>query len=172
VAETVTIAGLGHGGDGIAETDGGRLYVPYTLPGETIEIERIGARGRPLRVVSASPDRIAPLCRHFGTCGGCALQHMERDAYLAWKRQVVADAFALQGIAAAVDPVVPIAVGSRRRAVFSAIRTARGIALGFHRRGTEEIIGLEECPVLLPEIAGHLAELARHGRHGRAGGRQ
>jgi 23S rRNA (uracil1939-C5)-methyltransferase len=157
VAETVTIAGLGHGGDGIAETDGGRLYVPYALPGETIEIERAGSRGRPLRVVAASPDRIAPLCRHFGACGGCALQHMERDAYLAWKRQVVADAFAQQGIAAAIHPVVPIAAGSRRRAVFSAIRTARGIAFGFHRRGTEEIIGLEECPVLLPEIAGHLA---------------
>jgi 23S rRNA (uracil1939-C5)-methyltransferase len=69
---------------------------------------------------------------------------------------VVADAFAQQGVAAAVDPVVPIAAGSRRRAVFSAIRTARGIALGFHRRGTEEIIGLEECPVLVPEIAGRL----------------
>jgi 23S rRNA (uracil1939-C5)-methyltransferase len=156
VAETVTIAGLGHGGDGIAETDSGRLYVPYALPGETIEIERAGARGRPLNVVSASPDRVAPLCRHFGTCGGCALQHMEGHAYLAWKRRVVADAFAQQGIAAAVDPVAPIAAGSRRRAVFSAIRTARGIVLGFHRKGTEEIVGLEECPVLVPEIAGRL----------------
>jgi 23S rRNA (uracil1939-C5)-methyltransferase len=157
VTETVTIAGLGHGGDGIAETSSGRLYVAYALPGETIEIERAGARGRPLRVVSASPDRVAPLCRHFRACGGCALQHMARGAYLAWKRQVVADAFAQHGIAAAVDPVVPIAAGSRRRAVFSAIRTARGIALGFHRRGTEEIISLEECPVLVPEIADHLA---------------
>ena len=161
MAETVTIAGLGHGGDGIAETSSGRLYVPYTLPGEAVEIERAGARGRPLGVVLASPDRIAPLCRHFGACGGCALQHMERGAYLAWKRQVVADAFAQQGIATAVDPVVPIAVGSRRRAVFSAIRTARGIALGFHRRGTEEIIGLEECPVLVPEIAGRLETFRR-----------
>jgi len=161
VAETVAIVGLGHGGDGIAETDSGRLYVPYTLPGETIEIERIGSRGRPLRVVSASPDRIAPLCRHFGACGGCALQHLERDAYLAWKRQVVADAFAQSGIETKVEPVVPIAAGSRRRAVFSAIRTAKGIALGFHRRGAEEIIAVEECPVLMPEIAGHLATFRR-----------
>ncbi len=161
MAETVAIAGLGHGGDGIAETDGGRLYVPYTLPGETIEIERIGSRGRPLKILSASSDRVVPPCRHFGTCGGCALQHMERDTYLAWKRQVVADAFAQQGIAAAVDPVVPIAAGSRRRAVFSAIRTAKGVVLGFHRKGAEEIVAIEECPVLVPEIAGRIDTFRR-----------
>jgi 23S rRNA (uracil1939-C5)-methyltransferase len=84
---------------------------------------------------------------------------MERGAYLGWKRQVVADTFAQQGIAAAVEPVVPIAAGSRRRAIFSAIRTAKGVVLGFHRRGTEDIVGLEECPVLVPEIAGKLGTL-------------
>jgi 23S rRNA (uracil1939-C5)-methyltransferase len=156
VAETVRIAALGHRGDGIAEIDSERIYVAYTLPGETVEIERTGARARPLKIVSASPDRIAPLCRHFGTCGGCALQHMEREAYLAWKRQVVADAFTQQGIAAEVEPVVPIAPETRRRATFSAIRTAKGIILGFHRRGAEEIVDLAECPVMVPAIARRL----------------
>lgn len=157
MAETVTIAALGAGGDGIATVDETRVFVPFTLPGETVEIERNGARAKAVRIVDPSPDRVAPACRHFGTCGGCALQHMDRTAYLAWKRAVVERSFALHGIEAEVAPIVPIAPGTRRRAVFSAVATARGIVLGFHRRGSEEIVPVEECPVLLPAIAGRLA---------------
>jgi 23S rRNA (uracil1939-C5)-methyltransferase len=98
VAETVDIVALGHGGDGIAETADGRLFVPYTLPGETVEIDRETRPATLLGVKTPSSERVDPLCRHFGICGGCALQHMERGAYLAWKRQVVADAFAQRGI--------------------------------------------------------------------------
>jgi 23S rRNA (uracil1939-C5)-methyltransferase len=161
VVEAVRITALGHRGDGVAQTDSSRIYVAYTLPGEAVEIERAGARGRPVRILSSSPDRIAPICRHFTACGGCVLQHMARDAYLAWKRMVVADAFAQLGIAASVEPVVPIAPESRRRAIFSAIRTSRGIVLGFHRKGAEEIIAVEECPILVPGIAGRLETFRR-----------
>ncbi len=156
MSETVEIAALGHGGDGIAETGEGRVFVPFTLAGETVTIERGGSRGRLLRVDHASPLRVSPVCRHFGTCGGCALQHMERDAYLAWKREIVARSFALAGVEAAVEPAVPIRVGSRRRAVFTAVREARGVMLGFQRRGSNELVAVEECPVLVPGIATRL----------------
>ncbi len=159
MSETVRIAALGHAGDGIAETEDGRVFVPFTLPGETVVIERSGNRGRLVDIEQASPLRVPPVCRHFGTCGGCALQHMERDAYLAWKREVVAKSFALAGIAAEVEPIVPIAAGTRRRAVFSAVKTARGVMLGFQRRGSNEIIAIEECPVLVPAIVSRLAIL-------------
>lgn len=156
MGETVRIITLGHRGDGVAQTDSGRIYVAYTLPGEEVEVVRAGARGRPFRILSSSPDRIAPICRHFTNCGGCALQHMAPDAYLAWKRKVVADAFAQLGMAASVAPVVPIVTKSRRRAIFSAIKTSKGVVLGFHRKGAEEIVAVEECPILVPEIAGRL----------------
>jgi 23S rRNA (uracil1939-C5)-methyltransferase len=152
LAEIVTVAALGHAGDGIAETAEGRVFVPLTLPGEEVEIERDGDRGRLLRVLKPNPDRVAPVCRHFGVCGTCAVEHMERGAYLAWKRGLVAAAFAQRRIAADVEPVVPIELGSRRRAIFSAVRTARGVVLGFHRRGGQEIVAIEECPVLAPGI--------------------
>jgi len=153
VTETVTIAALGHAGDGIAETSDGRVFVPFTLPGETVEIERSGNRGQPIRIVDASPERIAPVCRHFGTCGGCALQHMERGAYLAWKTDIVRRSFALHGIDAPVDPIVPAAkIAGRRRAVFSAARTARGVVLGYYRRHANEIVAIAECPILAPAI--------------------
>jgi 23S rRNA (uracil1939-C5)-methyltransferase len=122
VAETVTIAELGHGGDGIAETDGGRLFVPYTLPGEEVEIERAGDRARLIRVVTPSADRVAPACPNFTRCGICSLEHMARPAYLAWKREQVVAALAQRGIETDVAPVVPIGTGTRRRAIFSAVR--------------------------------------------------
>jgi len=155
VAETVTIDALGHAGDGIVSA-GRRLFVPFTLPGETVEIERQGERGRLLRILAPSPSRIDPLCRHFGACGGCALQHMEVEAYLGWKRDNVVRAFAQQGIEAPIEPMVPILPASRRRAVFSAIRTAQGIVLGFHRKSAKEIVALAECPILVPAITRRL----------------
>ncbi|MCR4283354.1 MAG: RNA methyltransferase, partial [Bauldia sp.] len=159
MTEIVTIAALGHGGDGIAETAGGRVFVPFTLPGETVEIERTGNRGRVTRVVTESAERAAPVCRHFGTCGGCALQHMERAAYLEWKRQIVTTSFALHGIDVAVEPVVATAAGGRRRAIFSAVNTAKGVVVGFNRRGSQEIVAVEECPVLAPGIVEKLGVL-------------
>ncbi len=155
------ISALGHGGDGIAETPEVRVFVPFTLPGETVEIERNGARGRLLAVEQASPLRVAPVCRHFGVCGGCALQHMEHDAYLAWKRDVVVRSFDLAGIEAPVEPIAAVPAASRRRAVLTALKTARGVLLGFQRRGSNEIVAIEECPVLVPAIASQFAPLRR-----------
>jgi 23S rRNA (uracil1939-C5)-methyltransferase len=160
VAETVTISTLGHGGDGIAEGDGGRVFVPYTLPGETVEIERHGERGTLTRVVMASADRVAPICPNFQRCGTCALEHMARPAYLAWKREQVIAAFAQRGIEAEVEPIVPIAAGSRRRAVFSATRTAKGTVFGFHARHSDEIVPVTECPVLAPGIVDKIPTFA------------
>ena len=69
---------LGRRGEGIAETPAGPVHVPYTLPGETVAVEDWPGhadRRRLVHVDSASPERIAPICPHFGVCGGCALQH-------------------------------------------------------------------------------------------------
>lgn len=159
MSERVEIIALGHGGDGIAETPEGRIFVPYTLPGEVVEIERDVGRARLVDVETASPLRVAPECRHFGVCGGCALQHMERQAYLEWKRAQVAKALALAGVETTVEPIVEVPVASRRRAILTALRTTRGVLLGFQRRGSNEIVDIAECPVLVPAIANRLATL-------------
>jgi 23S rRNA (uracil1939-C5)-methyltransferase len=86
---------------------------------------------------------------------------MDRGAYLAWKRRLVAEAFDKRGLTVDVEPVVAGTEKSRRRAVFSAVRTSRGVVLGFHRRGTNEIVAIAECPVLVPAIADRLPILTR-----------
>jgi 23S rRNA (uracil1939-C5)-methyltransferase len=156
VAETIKIRELGHAGDGIGEVNGQRVFVPYTLAGETADIDREGARGRLIAVVEPSPARVSPPCRHFGTCGGCALQHMERNAYLAWKREVVRRSFLLHHIDAPVEPVAMVPPGARRRAIFSAVNAGGRILLGFHRRASQDVIAIGECPVLSPEIVSRL----------------
>ncbi len=160
MTETVTIAELGHAGDGIvepgAEVGGQRLFVPFTLPGETVAIERSGARAQLVAVVEPSAERVEPPCRHFGTCGGCALQHMATPAYLAWKHEIVRRSLALHHIDADVEPVVATAAGTRRRAIFSAVATKDHLILGFHRRGSHEIVRIEECPVLSADIVAAL----------------
>ncbi len=146
------IARLGAQGDGIADTTSGAVFVPYVLPGEYVRTDVSGERGRLLDVLRPSAQRIQPVCPHFSHCGGCALQHMERNAYLAWKRQLVVDAFAARGIDAPVAPVAGEGLGARRRATFAARRTGRGAILGFHEARGNEIVDLQVCPVTAPEI--------------------
>ena len=114
--ETVTIDTIGHKGDGVAETPTGPVFVPLSLPGETVEIERAGERGRIVTMHAPSPHRVAAPCPHFGVCGGCSLQHMETSAYLAFKRETVVNALEARGIVADVAPVTPVSPGTRRRA--------------------------------------------------------
>ena len=73
----VEITRLGSQGDGIAETPEGTQYVPFALPGERV---RMTEDGPPEMLSPPSPDRAAPICRHFGVCGGCVAQHMHERA--------------------------------------------------------------------------------------------
>jgi 23S rRNA (uracil1939-C5)-methyltransferase len=112
-------------------------------------------------VLSASADRVAPQCRHFTHCGGCALQHLERTAYLAFKRELVAAAFAARGLEPPLAHVVSIGLGARRRATLSARRTGRGVVLGFYEAKGTEIVDLQECPVTASAIVRALPGLKR-----------
>jgi 23S rRNA (uracil1939-C5)-methyltransferase len=153
-----TIVRLGAGGDGIVETEGGPVYVPYTLPGEEATIARTGSRGTLIALLNPSPDRTEPACRHFETCGGCALQHMGDEAYRAWKRGLVVDALRVRGLDSAVEALVPCRPATRRRAVFAV--APGGQVLGFNRAMSHDIVGIAECPVLVPAITDRLAEIS------------
>ena len=84
----VTIDSLGGLGDGVAESEIGRLHVPLTAPGD---VAMVTPRGRDqaelVELLSPGRARIAPPCRHFGVCGGCALQHLDGSFIADWKRE-------------------------------------------------------------------------------------
>jgi len=150
---------LGAQGDGIASAECGEVFIPFTLPGETVTAARVKDRADLIAVLDPSPLRIAPACRHFGTCGGCALQHIEGEAYRAWKRERVGQALRSKKIEIEVAPLVACEPGTRRRAAFTARRTEAGMLLGFNRHLSAEIVALEECPVLLSGIVAALPML-------------
>ena len=157
----VRIERLGAQGDGVAQGPDGPLFVPFTLPGELVKVEAKSGDGHaePLAILEPSPERVAPVCQYFGTCGGCALQHMEAHAYLAWKRELVIAALASRGLEAPVEEVRAVPLASRRRAAFALGRTAKGIAFGYRAARSHAIVDIAACPVLSPGIAGRLPKL-------------
>jgi len=157
----VEIARLGAQGDGITEGSGAPLFVPFTLPGERVLVD-LGEDGKHaalLEVLDPSPERIDPVCPHFGTCGGCALQHLEEGAYLAWKRALVVQALRSRGLDAEVEDVRPVSLGNRRRATFSLGRDAQGVVLGYRRARSHDLIDIALCPILSPGIVARLPKL-------------
>jgi len=156
VVERLVIARLGWRGDGVADTPAGPLYVPYALPGETVEVETTHPDRRHLiKVDVASPDRIAPICPHFGVCGGCALQHLATARYRDWKRGLVSEALAQAGLDAPVDDLVDAHGNGRRRAVFHARRGTRNVLeVGFAALRAHQVVAIDRCPILAPSLAG------------------
>lgn len=146
------ITGLGAQGDGIAETEKGPVFIPFALPGEEVIAAVERGRGTLISVLEPSPLRVEPPCKHFGTCGGCAVQHLAPEAYREWKRDKAVQALAARGIEAEVAALVPCAPYTRRRVAFSARQTAGRMLLGFNRHLSNEIIDIEECHIALPEI--------------------
>jgi 23S rRNA (uracil1939-C5)-methyltransferase len=151
---------VGAQGDGIAERDGKSIFVPFALAGERVAVEVEGERARLINVVQASQNRVAPVCPHFGSCGGCAVQHMSKQLYRAWKRDIVVQAFASRGLAPVVaDLIRP--EGKRRRATFTARKTNSSVLLGFHEAGSHQLVDIDVCPVMEPAIVSGLPALRK-----------
>jgi 23S rRNA (uracil1939-C5)-methyltransferase len=158
--EIVEIVKQGSAGDGVA-ADG--LFVPYTVPGDIARVTREGARGCLEEIITPGQSRTNPACRHFGRCGGCALQMLERDTYLAWKRDLVVTALKQRGFEhPPVEDIRAVAPGTRRRASFKAKRVKDGVRLGFYEPGSRDLVDLDECPVLLPQLAQTMPLLRTH----------
>lgn len=142
---------LGHQGDGIAP---GPFFAPRTLPGEVITATAVGQTLTDIRIVTPSKDRVAPPCRHFKSCGGCQVQHGS-DAFVAdWKQGIVRHALDAHDLETDLRPIQTSPAQSRRRATFAARRTKKGALVGFHGRGSDTIVEIPECQLLLPEVLG------------------
>ena len=161
MAERHTIDRIGHRGDGVVDTSDGPVFVPYALPGETVEVEPVPDhpdRRHFLRVEQPSPDRIAPLCPHFGVCGGCAAQHWSQAPYRAWKRNLIIEALNQAGIDVPVGELIDAHGEGRRRVVLHARRGVHDVLqVGFAALRAHEIVKIDQCPILAPALNGAIA---------------
>ncbi len=160
-----SIEKLIYGGDGLAripasgdERRGKTVFIPYVLPGETVEArvveERKGyTRAELVEVVTPSPVRIAPACPHFARCGGCSYQHMDYAAQVEQKRLILQETL-MRGAKVELPEVVahvaePWGFRNRTRMKFA---FEPEFALGYHRHGSHELEAVRECPISSPLI--------------------
>lgn len=103
-----------------------------------------------------------PACRHFGTCGGCQLQHVADGALADFVRDRVVHTAAGQGLVPEIlAPTHLSPAGARRRASLHGARLGGALVLGFSEAGSHKIVDLKECPVLAPELSALIAPLRK-----------
>lgn len=135
-------------GDGV--TANGR-HVAGTVPGDMVAADGSILHG---------PHHIAPVCRHFGKCGGCQLQFGDEQVLTDFVRDRVTNALSAQKLTA--ENILPphlSPTGTRRRATLRALRPGKPVLLGYMAGGSHRLIDLGECPVLHPALAGLIAPL-------------
>ena len=162
----LVIERLGSGGDGIGHLDRKSVYVPFTLPGDRINAHITARRGDGYAAEQIEAldlaERAEPACRHFGSCGGCRLQHMPAADYRDWKRDQIVRALSARGIeGVAVHPVIEGEPAARRRLRLAFETRKDGVILGFRRRAGREIVEIGECPIAMPAITALFPPLRR-----------
>ena len=158
--EEADVVDLSHEAKGVARIDGKTVFVADALPGERVVLRRVG-RHRNFdeavleTVLRPSADRVVPACPHYGTCGGCALQHLAPAAQLAFKQaQLLENLARLGGVepGRVLEPLTGPVWGYRRRARLGVKYVARKgrVLVGFRERSAPFVADLHECRVLAP----------------------
>jgi 23S rRNA (uracil1939-C5)-methyltransferase len=161
-----------YGGAFLARVEGKAIFVPLTLPGEEarvriVEDKRGYATAEVEEIAAAAPERIAPACRHFGSCGGCHYQHAGYETQLGFKKTILRETLERAGVRApeeisllcAADESQSWAYRNRIRLAFDAQGNG-----GYRGRRSHALVPIEECPIaapLLVKAARSFAQVAR-----------
>ncbi len=149
---------LTYGGEAMGRLPDGRaVFVPFGLPGEQVRVrltqdKQNFARGELVEVVTASPKRVDPKCKHFGKCGGCHYQNLSYENQLQAKTEILRDQFQRIGKIEnpPIKPIVPSALEWNYRNHVQFHLTAEG-KLGFVNSKGNSVSPIEECH--LPETS-------------------
>jgi 23S rRNA (uracil1939-C5)-methyltransferase len=166
----LSIESLAHDGRGVARVDGKAVFVAGALPGERVMARQVKRHRRfdeavAVEVLEPAAGRVAPRCVHFGTCGGCALQHLDEAHQLELKRAHVEEQLARIGRVAPGEWLAPLggaAWAYRRRARLGVKWVAKKgrVLVGFRERATPYIAEIGSCAVLAPPVGELIAPLA------------
>lgn len=191
VEHEVEIERIGSGGDGVAHIDGRPVYIPLTLPGDRLRVRLTAKRADGYAAEISNPSKqtqrvvpATPACPHFGRCGGCQLQHLPQQDYVAWKEQQVEAALASRGLTDIdIRPLIQTSPTTRRRLRLAAggrmpdLERSPGTVqrasagrkfsvgcepwqpMGFRARNSREIVQIESCPVAMPSLVALLPPL-------------
>ena len=163
----LTIESLVFGGNGIGRFDGKAIFVPLTAPGDQIRCRIVRDKGRwaeaeLVEILQPAAERIIPPCPVFGVCGGCQWQFLPYNEQAKWKETIYRDLLQRQA-GVAPEKIRPIVVAPepyayRSRAQFKCCNNNKGFTLGFFRKGSHTVAGINACP-LLPTAVNRLIPL-------------
>jgi 23S rRNA (uracil1939-C5)-methyltransferase len=157
---------IAFGGKGVGRAEGLAIFVPYVIDGEQVTArltrkKKKFAEAELLSVQQASPDRVEPRCPYFGTCGGCAYQHIRYERQVAIKSTQVEQTLRRLGRLESV-PMRPAIASPREYGYRNRIRVhAEGGLVGFYKGNGHELVDIAECPIAAPAVNEQLAALRR-----------
>jgi 23S rRNA (uracil1939-C5)-methyltransferase len=168
----VRIDGIAAGGTGFARAEGKSVFIDGSAPGDllicrVIKDHRSWLQAELLEISEPSPVRVEPVCKFYGTCGGCNLQHINYQSQLAAKISIIIDSCKRIG---GFVPPAPIVFSSeqwgyRNRMQFHIMRQHKKndmeIFWGLKARKSDDIVPVSVCPVAAPEIQKILSEKKR-----------
>jgi 23S rRNA (uracil1939-C5)-methyltransferase len=164
---------LVYGGEGLAHHEGETVFIPYVLPGETVEATQTERKKKFVRahldrLVVSSPERIKAKCRHFSDCGGCDYQHIPYKAQLEFKETILRETLRRLGRIDWPHPITAHASPQwnyrnraqwRIRPITSDNATHTNGAIGYFRSASSSLCAVEECPILSSTLSATLASL-------------
>jgi len=172
----IEILDLSHDGRGVGRRAEGQanagktVFVSGALPGETVMARQTGRQrsfdeAMAVEVVQASPDRVPARCPHFGTCGGCTLQHLAEDVQIHAKQRVLLENLERIGHVApetVLPPLVDGAWGYRRKGRFSVRRVEKKdkTLVGFRENDPRFVADIGECHTVIPQVGAAIPALS------------
>src|SRR3569623_2126450 len=163
------IDSLAHDGRGVTHVNGKATFIEGALPGEEVMFTYVMQRrrydeGLVTEVITPSPERVAPQCRHFGLCGGCSLQHLRAEAQIHMKEQILLDSLRHLGKVTPEQILPPLAGphwGYRRRARLGVkfVEKKQTLMVGFREKRSAYLADLSRCEVLHPKVGQHWREV-------------
>lgn len=166
---TAPIESLAHDGRGIARVDGKTVFISNSLPGETVAYQRIAKHRRfdegvAVEIITAAPERVTARCEHFGTCGGCSLQHLSPQAQIEFKQRILLEHFQHIGKVTPKQILPPLqaspwAYRRKGRLGVKYVPKKESLLVGFREQRSNFLAELNRCEVLHATVGTRITEL-------------
>lgn len=158
------------GGDGLGRFEGIPIFVPRSAPGDRLRVRLVErrpdyGRGEIVEILEPGPGRRKPPCPYFAECGGCDLQHLEDALQTRLKAEALRETLGRLGQLRDL-PKIRVRAGQpwgyRLRTQLHTEVGEDGVRVGYHARGSNDLVAVDRCPVLVPELEGQLLTLTAH----------
>lgn len=158
----VTAQKMTAGGSCLAKVNGKNVFISYTLPGEELEIEITKSfkdydTAKVINIIKPSPYRVKPFCPLYEKCGGCNMQHIEKNHQLELRKEILKECFMREGI---TPPEIKVISGNEK-GYRARVQLTDG---GFNERESNSIVPLDSCPVVTDEINSYLKNTPQDSR--------